>query len=336
MSNIPTPAGIASSPDAFNWDDVKTFVAVRGSGSFRKAASDLGIALNTVRARVERLESAVGAPLFRRTPSGVEATPAGDQMSKTADAMRRAATGAGRDTATLTRPGQLTIAASEALGCLWLAPRLRDLGAALPGLTIALTCDHDLTRDRSGEADIGLAFAMPTDPDLIVARLGTLHYLAYASEAYLARRGVPRTIEELRGHDYIEQDTPGANAALRDYLIGMMGEGAITLRTNASLPLLLAVARGDGISVMPSYVSLVTPRIVALPVPLRLRFEVYYWFQRHSGSSPAVRAAIDWLKTIFDNRAYPCFADTFHDPREGAFDGIADAPIAEVFRTLAG
>lgn len=337
MSNIRTPSAFQVSSDAFHWDDVKAFTAVCGSGSFRKAAGELGIALNTVRARIERLERAVGAPLFRRTPAGVEATLAGDRMRTTAEAMRRAASGARPSDVALTHPAQLTIAASEALGCLWLAPQMRALGTALPGLTLALTCDHDLARDRSGDADIGIAFTMPSDPDLIVARLGTLHYLAYASEAYLARRGTPRTIEELRGHDYIEQETPGANAALRDHLIGTIGgESAVTLRTNASLPLLFAVARGDGVSVLPSYVSLATGRIVALPVPLRLRFEVYYWFHRHAGRNPAVRAGIDWLKSAFDNRRYPCFADTFHDPREGAFDGMEEAPIAEVFRTLAG
>lgn len=309
---------------------------MHGSGSFRKAAAELGVALNTVRARVARLEQATGAPLFLRTPSGVEATAAGERMGATAEAMRRAAAGAPREDIGLTRPGQLTIAASEALGCLWLSPQLRALADELPGLTLALTCDHDLTRDRGGEADIGLCFAMPADPDLIVARLGTLHYLAYASEDYLARRGTPRTIEDLRGHDYIEQDTPGANAQLRDYLIGMMGgEGAVVLRTNASLPLLFAVARGDGIAVMPSYASLVGPGIVALPVPLRVRFEVYYWLHRHARGSPAVRAGIDWLKAAFDNRRYPCFADAFHDPREGAFDAIEAPPIAEVFRALA-
>ncbi|MBC7985975.1 MAG: substrate-binding domain-containing protein, partial [Sphingomonadaceae bacterium] len=209
--------------------------------------------------------------------------------------------------------------------------------ARAPGLAPMLTCDHDLARDRSGEADIGLSFTMPADPELIVARLATLHFLAYASEAYLARRGVPRTIEDLRGHDYIEQVTPGANSTLRDYLIGIMGgDDAAVLRTNASLPLLFAVAHGDGVAVLPTYASLVTQRIVALPVPLRLRFEVYYWFHRHARDNPNVRAGIDWLKAAFDNRAYPCFADAFHDPREGALDAVADAPIAEVFRTLAG
>lgn len=309
---------------------------MRGSGSFRKAAAELGVALNTVRARIDRLEAATGAPLFLRTPSGVEATTAGERMSATAEAMRRAAAGAPRDDAGLARAGQLTIAASEALGCLWLSPLLHDLASELPGLAPALICDHDLSRDRSGEADIGLSFTMPGDPDLIVARLGTLHYLAYAGEDYLARRGTPVTIEDLRGHDYIEQDTPGANAQLRDYLIGVMGgEGAVVLRTNASLPLLFAVASGAGIAVLPTYASLLSPCIVALPVPLRVRFEVYYWLHRHARNSPAVRAGIDWLKAAFDNRRYPCFADSFHDPREGALDAIEPPPIAEIFRTLA-
>ena len=50
----------------FDWNDLKTFLAVARSGSTLGAAKALGINQTTVARRIEALESAVGLKLFEQ------------------------------------------------------------------------------------------------------------------------------------------------------------------------------------------------------------------------------------------------------------------------------
>ena len=60
-----------------DWRDLQILLAVTEAGSFRAASKQCGVSLNTVRARVDRLESLAGTPLFARTMEGVAPTAEG-------------------------------------------------------------------------------------------------------------------------------------------------------------------------------------------------------------------------------------------------------------------
>ena len=297
-------------------DDARCFLAINGAGSIRAAARALGLPLNTVRYRLERLEQRTGSPLFRRTRGGVTPTDAGLRMREIARSMIEALdAGEPSKGDILVQPGQLTLSCSDAIGGLWLAPRLGKLRRLLPDLKIGLHCDYDLSQAHSESSDIGIVFAPPDDQDLIIARLGTLHFMCYASADYLARAGAPRTADEVRAHPFIEQAAPGMRAELRDNLFGGAGEvDFVKLRTNSSMVVYQAVLADLGIAAMPTYMSLLSDRLHAIEIGVRLRFDIFYFFHRDARESPSVRIAIDWLKSAFDAHAYPCFADRFIAP----------------------
>lgn len=307
--------------------DAKCFLAIDEHGSIRAAARETGIALNTLRYRLDRLEQRVGTPLFRRSRQGVRTTDAGDTMREIAlEMIEAAARIEGRPQDVLIRPGQLTIACTEALGALWLTPRLDALKPALGDTTIGLHCSYDLRQNLGEIADIGIVFAPPSNQELIIARLATLHFLAYASHDYLETYGIPASLEDLRNHRFVEQDAPGMNAHLREHLIG--GDTAVFLRTNSSLPVYYAVAGGNGIAAMPSYFSLLSDRLRPIDLGSRLRFDMYYFYHRDARESPAVRAGIDWIKSLFDPRRYPCFADEFVHPDKFPADSASAEPAS--------
>lgn len=316
----------------YHWDDVKAFQAVASAGSIRGGAATMDIALNTVRYRIKRLEEQIGAQLFRRLKSGVELTEAGVQMKQRAIAMGEAAAaqgGAPQDI--LVKPRQLTIACSEAVGSLWLTPQLGTLRKSLPGLTLGLHCDFDLTRDFGQIADIGIGFTIPSNEDLIVSRLGTLHFVCYASREYIRKNGMPTSLEDIRNHDFIEQDAPGVKSSMLDYMIGRGdNERFIGLRTNSSSALYFSVADGAGIAAMPTYFSHIAPKLQAIDLNSRLRFDMYYFFHRDARNSPSVRIAIDWLKAAFDPVKYPYFADDFVHP-DDCRPAIDEAGVVQLF-----
>ncbi|HRC58266.1 MAG TPA: LysR family transcriptional regulator, partial [Kofleriaceae bacterium] len=65
MHTLPLPA---------RWDDIRVLLAVLREDSFSGAATTLAVEQSTVSRRIAALESALGAALFERTPSGPRAT----------------------------------------------------------------------------------------------------------------------------------------------------------------------------------------------------------------------------------------------------------------------
>ena len=55
---------------AVQWDDARIFLAVARGGSLSAAALVLGLGIATVSRRLQRLEEALGVPLFSRHQSG--------------------------------------------------------------------------------------------------------------------------------------------------------------------------------------------------------------------------------------------------------------------------
>lgn len=204
----------ATLPRGLRWDDVRAFLAVTEVGSLRRAAALLNLSPNTVRARVARLEEAVQLVLLERMPDGVRPTVAGVRVRDLAKRMRGAAIDLFSDEPhyELRRPGELRIGASEAIGSGWLTPRLLKLQEKIPELTVSLICDYDVQTERSEELDVGLLFRPPANPELMVSKLATLHFLPFASRNYIAEHGVPTSLDDLLNHRFIEQEAPGVRS----------------------------------------------------------------------------------------------------------------------------
>lgn len=118
---------------------LRAFEAAARLGGFAAAAAELGVTPGAVAAQIKTLEDRLGAPLFERDARGVQlaafAQPlcaplsvAFDQLHQSWHALDRSA-----------RPGMVRIATLPALAQLWLSPRLPDLRAAAPDITISIT-----------------------------------------------------------------------------------------------------------------------------------------------------------------------------------------------------
>ena len=77
-----------------NWDDMRVFLAVARAEGLSGAAPGLKMDPATLGRRVNRLETAVGAPLFVKSPQGYALTDLGqrmrDQAAEAEDAFARA------------------------------------------------------------------------------------------------------------------------------------------------------------------------------------------------------------------------------------------------------
>ena len=178
---------------------LRAFEAAGRLGGFARAAEELSVTPGAISQQIRLLEDWAGLQLFRRVAQGVELTDAGDRVlddvSRAFDALGQAAQGLRAEAGT-----RVHIAALPAIATLWLAPRLPELRAALPGCEVSVTAletPPNLLRDPFtlslfyGSADAGVALerdrVFPVCAPALAARLkgvADLTRIACLSDAF--------------------------------------------------------------------------------------------------------------------------------------------------------
>lgn len=308
-----------------DWEDLRAFLLVIEAGGFRPGAAAGSLSINSLRRRIQNLEQALGIGLLSRTPTGTSPTSAGDLIYAIAREMRVAAelTGCDDDNDILIRPDELRIGCSDGIGALWLTPRLQALQDQISPVSVNLELDLDMKRDRSGDVDIGLSYQRPARNNLVCFKLATLHYMLCASDGYLRSHGTPLSIDEFKGHRFIEQCAPGLKPWIIEHLIGSdQPEGFIPIRSNSSMVIYSSVLAGAGIAALPTYVRSLSNQIIPLDVRLPLRFELWAYYHERARTSRTIRCAVAWLRDAFDPIANPWFGEPFVEPASFAAQGV--------------
>ncbi len=81
IAKMEQPIG-AALLERISWDDLRVFVVVARTLSFRKAATALRTSTSTVSRRVERLEEILNSRLFDRLPDGLGLTAEGRSFTE--------------------------------------------------------------------------------------------------------------------------------------------------------------------------------------------------------------------------------------------------------------
>jgi DNA-binding transcriptional LysR family regulator len=327
---------IADLLDRVNWSDLHIMRSVADATSLRRAAQDLGMSVNTVRARVARLEASLGTVVFARSRDGLRITAEGRSVLHVANEMRSASTRLphGQGNNVLVKDGEIRICASEGVGTFWLTPKLLELKEKLPNLIVSLDSYSDQSRLRLNEHDVSVGFDRPTDQDAIVTKLATLHFMPFASDQYLRERGIPASLDDMAGHQCVQQEAPGMNYdAMRFFFSADMMRQLVAIRVSSSYSLYWAVASGVGIGALPTYARAISRRVQPLDLPIRLKFELWLSYGQAAKASQPVRHTIQWLRACFDPVRYPWFSEHFVHPNDFG-DPFPDAQVIPIFDHL--
>jgi DNA-binding transcriptional LysR family regulator len=301
-----------------SWDDLRVFVAVARTLSFRRAASTLRTSSSTVVRRMERLEDCLGFRLFDRLPGGVGLTAEGRSVFSAAQEMERASKSlrAYLDQDVTTR-GVVRCAITEGLGTFWVLPHIVEFNRGNPFTVVDLRLSMESADVLRLEADVAIQLTKPERPDLKVARLGRLHLYPFASRSYAETYGLPANIEEMRNHRLVDQVGPQIDEGVLPRLLKLPSiEGIVMVRTNSSTAHFYAIELGAGIGGLPTYAVPLGADIV--PVDIGLRHEMDIWMTYHPDARSVRRVSvfIDWLKSLFNPVRYPWFRDGFIHPRD--------------------
>ena len=299
-----------------SWEDLHAFLLCTRHQSFRNAAEVLGLTGTTLMRKIDRLEEELGFKLFLRDQSGLSLSDEGHALLFDVQQMERLSFNIFRRASMSTEiNGSVRVAVTEGPGLSWILPRLIDFQKTYRKIMVDLRCAMEQADVSRLEADISIQLARPTNPDLIVTKLGRHHIYAFASEAYRDAYGLPKSLADLRHHRIVKQHGVQLDETGYARILGLDSlDGIVGISTNSSVAVLYAIERGAGIGFLPtSVVALGAPLV---PIDLGINYHMDLWLTYHKEfrNSDRHKIVIDWLKKIFDPKTYACFRDEFIHP----------------------
>ena len=280
------------------WDDLRFFLAVAEHGTLSAAAKVLKVTQPTVGRRVAGMEQQLGAALFVRNSTGFVLTDAGRGMLDHAEAMRdhaaRAESGAsGRD---LGVEGRVRITASEWVIRSVLAPTLAPLLQRHPRLEIELLADARHLNLVKREADIALRPSEFHHDSVFQRAVATIEFGLYASDAYLARHGLPDFENGCAGHVFIDMSDELATVVDRSWLPPLVSRAHVGVRCNGREPMAALAAAGLGFVALPCFLGDAAPGLRRLTTPgERPQRKLWLGVHRAARHTPRIRVAAEFL-----------------------------------------
>lgn len=283
--------------------DMAVFARVARLGGFTATAREMGASKSAVSKAVARLEQRLGTRLLQRTTRRVALTEAGRALEVRASRMlEEAGAGAEAVVALAAAPlGTLRVNGPVVFGQTFLAPALPDLLARHPGLRVELILDDRLVDAGAGGWDVVVRIAPLADSALAVRKLALDRRVVVAAPSYLARRGTPRTPEDLRGHDCLHYTnvTHAEEWRFKGARPAHLATAG-SLDTNHGLAMRAVILAGLGIAVLPEFMIAGELRSGALVELLQAyalprRTAIHALYARSRPTPPKVKVFLDHL-----------------------------------------
>jgi DNA-binding transcriptional LysR family regulator len=190
-----------------SWDWLKAFVLVAEHGSVAAAAQFLDTNPATISRQISALEGHLGLELFVRSRDGMQVTLQAMQFLEPAQAMyasmQELSLGVAATDESL--KGLVRISASVTLANFVLPELLFTFRQIHPGIQLEVISTDSQSNLTKREADIAIRLLQPTQNELIAKKVASLPLGLYASNTYIAKRGLPKLgANTLLGHDFID------------------------------------------------------------------------------------------------------------------------------------
>jgi DNA-binding transcriptional LysR family regulator len=187
--------------DAFK--QIGAFVGVATRGSLSAAARAEGVTPAIIGRRLDALEARLHVKLLIRTTRKLTLTFEGqaflEDCQKVLNDLANAE--AAVSLGSVRASGQLRVSAPSGFGRQHVAPLVGDFMQANPEVRVFLNLSDRLVDLINENIDCAIRIGELTDSSLVSVRLGEMRRMVVASPAYLVAHGVPRTPDDLAGHN---------------------------------------------------------------------------------------------------------------------------------------
>ncbi|TGQ09871.1 MULTISPECIES: LysR family transcriptional regulator [unclassified Mesorhizobium] len=282
----------------FDWNLIRSFVAVAETGSLSGAARRLAASQPTLGRHIAELEAALGVTLFRRGRRGYELTEAGSTLyergravSEQANAFSLLALGSVEAI-----EGTVRIAASEVVAAFVLPDMMARLGEEEPGIEVEIVASNQVENLLRRDADIAIRMVRPAQNELVARKVTDIALCVCAASSYLDRRGRPKTPADLADHVLVGFDR--SDEIIRGFsAFGTpVTRNHFRFRTDNQIVLWEAVRTGNGIGLGQEPLADRDPDLEKLlpDVPLPV-LPVWLAMHRDVRTSMRIRRVADFL-----------------------------------------
>jgi len=264
------------------WDDVRLFLFVAREGSLSAAARRMRLDPATVGRRVARLEQAIDAPLFRKSPTGYEPTEAAERLIQHAEAAEAAMAQVTPEVAGTARSLTGTIRVGAPDGCAtFLLPQVtRKIAQDNPGLEIQVVALPRVFNLSKREADMAVAVSRPTSGRLTVQKIADYGLRLAASKSYLADAPPIETTDDLGMHPIVGYIPELIFDAELDYLADV-GISRVDFAANLVSVQYAWLKSGAGVGIVHDFAMAGSPELIEVLAP-NMRLQRSFWLIRHA------------------------------------------------------
>lgn len=281
-----------------NWSDYPILLAVAETGSLTAAGNQLGISQPTVGRRIKALEAHFGAPLLTKEDGHLCPTEFGYLVLDHIRRMESEADAITRSSATLEHSlvGPVMLAASQGIGDWWLPSVMQVFRRDNPDIIIDVNIDFRAANLAQREADIALRWMGPgTQNSLIGRRVASAGFGLFASEEYIARKGMPTTPEQLLDHDSVRMAIGKETFWPLDANGETLPAPRATFNSNNLLAHSNAIQEGYGIGLMAYAAGFERLGLVRVLPELERIEELWVVAHEDLRKSARIRAAFDFI-----------------------------------------
>src|ERR1700753_3171147 len=250
------------------WDDSRILRAVVQPGSVNRATTHLGLSQPTASRRLSRLEKRLGVSLFDRDRTGARLAHPRQRILNDVSAAGHSLTRASRNANSQQSKieGDCRIVMGDGLAAYWMPRFLGKFYELHPNIELKIFVAQDSTAGKNEAFDVQFHYYEPIEVDPVSMRVASLHFLPFASRAYLERSSTPKSVGDLAGHRMLEMTAYRIDKGPWSHWLGGVPLQSAPFLTNQSAPLAEAVRQGVGIALLPTYVASIDENFVPLDI----------------------------------------------------------------------
>ncbi|MBV8803357.1 MAG: LysR family transcriptional regulator [Gammaproteobacteria bacterium] len=281
------------------FEQIEAFINVVQENSFAAAARKLNLSTAAISRQVSRLETSLGAQLLTRTTRQITLTEIGAEYYKHCQkALAEIREGDALILGAKAEPtGMLNITSNRHFANKFLIPKLGEFIKLYPKLILNIELAERFPDFTEENIDILFGVSLEGPSHLVRKRIAKTNYILAASPAYLKKKGIPKTPNELIHHDYI------THSMRPDTYIYFCGDKKISMQPilclNDCQAMLECAVRDMGIILLHDYMVRDTIKkgllIEILPEFKVPEKSVYLYYQPQRYLQPKIRYFIDYF-----------------------------------------